>query len=235
MADDEKVPTLDSAIGARLRSLRHERGISQDDVARAAQACGLEWTRAVVAALEGGRRELSAGELVLLPLALQVARPDQPAPRLADLIYSVEPQKVSIGPDAVVDVGWLRDQFLGAKPSLQNFEADMPRTRESIRRAPADAERLRTYRRWWPKATLMELAEAERAAMGEAEQKAARSLDVEPVELSVRSFRRWGRSLTGERDARASALESKDARSLQAARGHITRQLLEELRSQPGG
>lgn len=74
---------------------------------------------------------------------------------------------------------------------------------------------------------------AMRAVSGEAEQKAARKLGVTPQTIAEESFIRWGRSLTEERDARVDqeGLRPRSARSLQALRGHITRQLLGEIES----
>ena len=72
---------------------------------------------------------------------------------------------------------------------------------------------------------------AARASKGEAEQKAARNLGVTSLAISTAAIVRWGRSLTDERDYRLRRRPAEDARprSLQAQRGHITRQLLREL------
>jgi hypothetical protein len=69
------------------------------------------------------------------------------------------------------------------------------------------------------------------APHGEAEQKAARKLHMDALELATAAQRRWGRSLTEERDARVkdSAPADLPPRSRQAFRGRVTRQLLEEL------
>jgi transcriptional regulator with XRE-family HTH domain len=69
------------------------------------------------------------------------------------------------------------------------------------------------------------------AVHGEAEQKAARKLHMDALDLATAAQRRWGRSLTEERDARVkdSAPADLSPRSRQALRGRVTRQLLEEL------
>jgi hypothetical protein len=84
------------------------------------------------------------------------------------------------------------------------------------------AKRLRIY---------LEDPEVQRAARGEAEQKAARRLAVDPHDLAIVAFAQWGRSLTEERDARVAALSdiSTTPRTTQARRGHVTRLLLDEL------
>ena len=66
-----------------------------------------------------------------------------------------------------------------------------------------------------------------------AEQKAAASLGITPTQVQELAERAWNRDLTTERDARVSErTEDKEvsARSLQALRGHVTRELLNELR-----
>lgn len=57
------------------------------------------------------------------------------------------------------------------------------------------------------------------------EGKLARKLGISVDELRTRAIRRWGRSITAERDARM----VKGDRSAQAQRGHIMRRLLREL------
>ena len=75
------------------------------------------------------------------------------------------------------------------------------------------------------------LTRAQRAAQderGEAERKAAAKLGVEPRVLALAARMRYGRSFSDERDARIDP-SGLSARSLQARRGHVTRELLKEL------
>ena len=67
----------------------------------------------------------------------------------------------------------------------------------------------------------------------EAEQKAARSLGVGPMTVQMACHQLWGRSLTDERESRVKRRARLDAspRSLQAQRGHVTRELMAELQS----
>lgn len=70
------------------------------------------------------------------------------------------------------------------------------------------------------------------AAAGEAEMKAANALGTDPLWVAKVSYKRWGRSLTEERERRlqeAGANEGQAA-ELSARRGHITRVLIAELR-----
>jgi len=66
-------PTGEQSFGERIRELREERDMPQDEFARRARQAGLKWTRSTVAKIEGGQRDLKAGELSLLPFVLPVA------------------------------------------------------------------------------------------------------------------------------------------------------------------
>ncbi|MFJ7523937.1 helix-turn-helix domain-containing protein [Streptomyces griseus] len=70
MANDGKQPTFAEVVGGRLRLLRSERGLRQADVAAAAARWGLPWGRSSVAALEGGSRNLSIEEALVLPMLI---------------------------------------------------------------------------------------------------------------------------------------------------------------------
>lgn len=61
------------------------------------------------------------------------------------------------------------------------------------------------------------------------ERKAARKLGIEYLDLRALCQVTYGRRFHEERDARIADLDSRPARSLQAARGHASRAVLEEL------
>lgn len=77
----------EQSLGDRMRQLREQRGMPQDEFARLARQRGLDkWTRSTVAKIEGGQRELKAGELLLLPYVLRVALEELiPTTKFADL------------------------------------------------------------------------------------------------------------------------------------------------------
>jgi transcriptional regulator with XRE-family HTH domain len=64
---------LEQAMGGELKRLREAQGVRQDTIAYVAQKFGLSWTQSTVAAIEGGRRSLSIGELGLLPTIATMA------------------------------------------------------------------------------------------------------------------------------------------------------------------
>lgn len=60
-------------IGREVKRLREAAGLTQDRLAIAAQAFGLDWGQAIISAIEVGRRDLSFGEINLLPHLLIAA------------------------------------------------------------------------------------------------------------------------------------------------------------------
>jgi transcriptional regulator with XRE-family HTH domain len=67
--------TLSAVVGQRLRELRSHHGVPQDDLAAEARQFGLaDWSKSTIAALESGRRQLTIGEMLLLPAILDRAR-----------------------------------------------------------------------------------------------------------------------------------------------------------------
>jgi hypothetical protein len=106
------------------------------------------------------------------------------------------------------------------------------RERALCRLSASLENRERIRRAVWPDAGDPELWAASEEATGEAEQKAARRLGVPALAVALEARRRWGRSLSAERDQRvgAQAPGRTDLRGLQALRGHVSRLLLAELR-----
>ncbi|MDX3689913.1 hypothetical protein PV726_06095 [Streptomyces europaeiscabiei] len=70
MANDEQQRPLAAIVGERLKAFRASKGLRQADVAGAAEKWGLPWARSSIAALEGGTRNLSLEEALLLPLVV---------------------------------------------------------------------------------------------------------------------------------------------------------------------
>ena len=210
--------TIEQVIGQEIRRLREAAGVGQSVLAAAARQYGLPWTRALVAAVELGRKRLTLGELALVPLVL--AEADVTGGRvlnLADLIPA-DQRSVTVGPGLEMPLTIARamllgddDRLLGPSPKLVDVGVD--------RRAVE--------------------------AAGDAEQKAALALGVSPESVVKAAHQRWGRSLTAERDRRVVAYTTASEgssftigvttpewpRRLQAIRGHVTRALLDELQT----
>ena len=224
---------VDQVVGSRLRELRLELGLQQDQVARAARQVGLDWTQSTVAAIERGDRALELGEFLLLPSVIGFAGGWTSGwPKLAEFFPASG--RVALSMETTADVDVLRAELAGqldedSRHPLGDYDTPVARNiNEGVRRQLAKWKRLSPL---WPGMTLRNAESAEEAARGDAERKAARKLGVEPLRLSVAAHGRYGRSFTAERDTRVAEQAPADAapRSLQALRGHVTRAMLAEL------
>jgi transcriptional regulator with XRE-family HTH domain len=214
---NEAGKSLHEAIGGRLRVLREGEGLLQDDIARRARGVGLAWTQATVAAVERGRRAIDLAELLLLTAVYDVP--------LTALFEGRE--RVQLTETAWADLGALQRLVRGGRLQLVDVEAPIHKWFEPGRRNPGDlASTLADP-------LLRELEDAEQAGSGDAEMKAAVRLGVSRGDVARTSHVLWGRSLTAERDARLAETAPAQAsrKSLQVLRGHVTRRMLDELRS----
>lgn len=199
---------LPEVVGARVRVLREATGRSQDDLAHAAQRAGLDWTRASVASLETGRRGLSAEELLLLPLAFVFL--DGEGHTLAELLEDA-PETIVRPNGAQAGTGFLRRMLDGGNYAEAGvFEREL-----AAGSGRPDDEQMISY-----------------MAAREAERHVADALGTDAETVAETAYRLWGRGLTEERERRLGERADEDAspRSLQAIRGHVTRELIEELR-----
>ncbi len=218
----EGLPAFTAALGQRLRRARAERGWTAEDVARYARGVGLRWDRSLVAGIETGRRNVSAAELLLLPVIY--ARP------LVDLLPDERVRlsdKAAPSPEALRDAlteapdldgdGWLLTGYMEPPPNVDVLLARGARVLQEI-----------TSR--FPDAPLGSLKRADQHANDEPTSKAARKLGVDRQVVAVAAEQLWGHGLAAERDRRVDQQgKSLSPRALQAARGHITRALLGEL------
>jgi transcriptional regulator with XRE-family HTH domain len=243
MAD--MAPVLASVLGQRLRSLREGDRKRQEDLAAAARGYGLSWSRATVAAIETGRRQLSVNELLLLPPALnRLIGPEGRGLLVADLLPERGDQWVAITPRTSVRLQSLRALLGAAAVSISEADFDIPHRRQMRRSQAALKESIErwtthtdtTWRRIMGRpltpSDLTTLNQALEDADGAVEQQAARGLRVPAFAVALAARRLWDRSLTEQRDHRVAQDRrgAPSARSLQALRGHHTRALLTELR-----
>ena len=225
-----------SALAAeRLRSIREAAHVDQEAIAREAREWGLRWTRSTVAAIETGRRSIELGELLLLPSVIHSATHARVT--LAD--FFPDSCRVALGAEAEVSGAGFRHFLSGTTDDKTPAELGLraPWTTafletarwvhaytQDLEEAVASAEAL------WPSAPRRDLIDAERDAVQEVEQRAARRLGVSPPWLvSLAARKMWGRSLTAERDRRLALVGAGTPGSLRAQAGHITRELMKEL------
>jgi transcriptional regulator with XRE-family HTH domain len=207
--------TVGEVIGRNLRAHREGLGWSQDQMARILRQHGLGWSRTMLAKVERGQRPVGIEELFLLPIALG-----------GDLGYFLdgEPNEwVILSPGTTARPRALAASLRGDRKRSEDFRLTF------FELPDPDPE--------WPELKASELAIAEAAAAGESERKAAKSLGASPLIVARAALVAWGKDLSDERDERVELLtpEGSGARTLQAMRGHVTRQLLDELRPVIGG
>lgn len=233
-----QIPTLTETVGHNLRSLRTTEGLSQEDVAAVVRQIGLGWTRTTVNQVERGIRRLNLDEVVILCEALEI--------RLDDLLagdgevavvrhVSPEVARKALEPvDTTASLADVRRALATRRPTggIKAPSAGMAYAIEALRKSKRPLQsRLAQWRRWWPDLDeewiLDEIAEP---AASLAEQVAAKKLsnvlksdNLDSLDVAVAAFGLWGEPLTARRDH----LAGPD--STQAARGHVTRGLLDEL------
>ena len=100
---------LCSIIGRTIAHRRETIGLTQDGLARLLRATGVQWTGVTVAKVEAGTRDIRAGELVALGMALGLSPPE--------LLESREPTRLArsaawVPGDAITS--WAR----GEEPSV---------------------------------------------------------------------------------------------------------------------
>ncbi len=201
---------VDAAVGASLRRLREERGWSQDELAGRLRLP--TWTRVQVSRVENGERGVAAEELLAFAVVLAVP--------VFELLSAGEEYELSVG-ERTLPAASVRELLSGRVPK----ELQRGPTLDVF--GPGGSSRLS-----------LEEIEARRSAgmtpRAEAVTKAARQLGWTPVELEETAYGLWGHGLVAERDSRlAEQLQDDDAgsRRRQALRGHVTRQLLADLRA----
>ncbi len=205
MGEKEAPKPLNRLLQERVRAVRIERGWLQEELALRARAWGLPWTAGTVAQLENGRRVVAVEEFVVLGRLLGV--------RLPELLEPDQP--VGIGE------GWFKWSVI-TEALAGRGDKDTGQLEDALQAAVERADKLAA-----------DLPDETWAHSGRvAERKAAAKFGVSVQELSIVAGRLWEGGLSAERDRRLEARVhfGTTARSRQAHRGRITRQLLEELR-----
>ena len=237
--------SISAVVGQSVRMWREEAGLTQDQVAKVAVDLGFDWARGTVASIEGGHREVSLSEFLALPFFSQLVGAADSWNRLADFLppelETGETTDISTGEGAVLDLRadaevelspacWIQTEHLrallaGHPAGGRKVPKDAMVTWRTIGEALLATSRSIVSR-------FKQSAEPVAPRPQEAEQKAAKRLGVTADDIMAGALYLWGRTLSAERDARAEKQATDDAspRRLQAIRGHVTRDLLNELR-----
>lgn len=207
-----------TAVGERVATLRQERGLSQDELARKLVELGLPWTRATVASIEIGRREITLRETHVLAFAFDEA------------VSELEPRRGSV---ALTDGLTVPARTLSTQ---LDAPAVLPRRKRtggaSATRRRIDEE-TEEIARLWPQARIDSLAilYIRTDARAEATLVVARKVGATPIEVATTAYQLWSMGLSQKRDraveTRAPAKASTE--SIRRIRGHVTRALVKEL------
>ncbi|MBB5075838.1 helix-turn-helix transcriptional regulator [Nonomuraea endophytica] len=216
-----EAPPFSVALGQKLRTVRERKGWTTEDIATSAQGYGLGWHRTTVGQIELGKRALSAIELLMLPFLY-----GEPLVKLlpSEVTHLTDTTAANISYlVAFAITGEVWDQPGSGplhRPGRFHFKGQEERVGRFV-------QALLDKPNPWP----LEAVAAHIATPDEAEMKAAKRLDTTPHYVAYAARMTWGHGLTEERDTRLNRRPDTpaDRRALQAARGHVTRELINEL------
>lgn len=211
--------TLPEVVGENARKLRLEAGATLEQVAAKARALGLKWSTARVVELERGK--LAINVVVLLVLAQALGDVTGRRIALGDLVHTQSwiqlNNQLALAPAALEGalagdaIDWTVSDVEGGLELVESVFEDV----STITHDPD---------RWPLGSTVGDVKAAHDLPIGLTETRVARQLGVTPRALNAHAFALWGTSLTQRRD------EIAPAGSTAQARGHLTRELVEEIR-----
>lgn len=244
---DDKGRQVAVIIGERIRALREAKSLRQEDVVTAARSVGLPWARSSVAALEAGSRALSIGEFLLIPaLVAQLGGWEEPLLSPTDRIIVSDSLSLAAERLPGAMIGYLTP--IGDTKTTLRQTGDteelgsIPRADGEGHRGNQSQARIVVYFRVLyalkPDVDIREWRdmigldyEITRTVAGRLTSPRD-GKGVSPFLVRAFAMALYGRSLGAERDARA---ESRgpyaSKRALQSARGHATREIIDELQS----
>lgn len=229
----KEAKTFRVVVGEAVRNLRESSQKRQEDVSQTARALGLAWSRSKVATLEQGGKAVTLEEFVILPTVLTEAlgRPvtyEDLFPDPDELLYLTPKLRVLAGRlTGIFDAGGYVPEWTHYDRAVEDALDRLEETMDALKPMLARMKAL-----GFPTG-LQALANIREHPVGIAEGRAAKKLDEPRLVVMAVGLDLWGRPLTAERDARVAELlpDSTDAASVQAKRGRITRELVEEMKA----
>jgi len=227
----EEPQPLRAVLGSRVRAVREAEGVRQQDLSDAARALGLTtWTRTRIAALERGDKAISAEDLIRLLAVLQIGV--KRAVTIDELLDS--DQRIALSDTASVAArevpSLLSDGDAATRVRVAEAVGELsPEVRRARQESAAMVHRIRRAGGGKGLRTHGEINKI-RAGLGEADERAARELELDGYPFVELCLVLWGRSLSAERDARLGDAPVGGAARRAALRGRITRELIVEAR-----
>jgi transcriptional regulator with XRE-family HTH domain len=215
--------TVNQLLAKQIRKVRDAENLRQDELAKTMRRVwGLNWSRATIAALETGKRQLTIEEF----LVLLGTYPDR-------FFSDVDQDEITVGAARLPTASII---------GLFSLKQLVPyKSRPSLLERIAESNDMGDLENWVhlenPNVPPLILYEEVNA---DAEQKTAKALSrmcgirITPMAVVVLARNLWeGRSLSAKRDeeAKKTVGDSADERTLQAVRGHVTRQLVKQLKA----
>ncbi|WP_104132306.1 helix-turn-helix domain-containing protein [Cryobacterium sp. M91] len=234
--------TISAAVGAFVSQMRRERGLTLDQIARAARSYGASWSASSVSNIERGQASLTLPTLLLLALALGdlLGR----SLTLSALLGDAEVLTLVSGGLNPVKRSWVDGVLRGAEvttsfdnrvDSESDYEMDdeledevLRKMREMRGREATDAERYDQVSQLLDQSQMPPEPATRNPTKGNAgslaEERAAKKLGISIVRLRQLALDLWTRSLEEESFRRAGS------DSAPQARGRVTRVLVDEIR-----
>jgi transcriptional regulator with XRE-family HTH domain len=196
---------LGTVVGENLRRLREQSRLTQHETARLLQRYGLRWSRSKIAAIESGERpNIGLVDVLILAMAFNIG--------LADLFEGNG--DVILAGQIALPRHLIRELLLGKHVREQPETWDPDARRENLIRLEQ---------------TLAAFDTTSHAGAVEADQALASRLHVPVRVITGIALSLWDRTLTDERDTRVADLGDLDPGERQAHRGHITRELSQQI------
>jgi len=196
-------------VGENLQRLRERARLTQHELARLLLNRGVPWTRSKIAAVEAGERpNLSFTDVLVLANTFNV--------EVAELVAG--DGDTALSPHVALPRAAVRDLVRGLSVLGGADAWDSERRHELSRlasmRADGDVRKTAQFR------------------ASEADQALASRLEIPATTIIATAMQLWHRTLTEERDRRVAELGDKEVNERQAYRGHITRELSQQIQTE---
>ncbi|WP_440219832.1 helix-turn-helix domain-containing protein [Dietzia sp. MNB45] len=227
----ESTQDLGRVVGANAKRIRTAHGVTMEEMSSASRGVGVRWTVQRVAGLEKGTRVPTVATLI--ELALVLARVTDTEVTLGDLVahdgYLHLTDALRVSGEATERVfrgGPVAFAPADFAPDFSSHESEWTETDWVRSVGYADREQMgqelgidpNDIQQVWQ---LVDLATS-------LDQRTAKNLGVDLVQLAALSLRLWGRSISDERTARAQERGVEGVNAL----GNVTKELVAELRQE---